>query len=409
MDGGSTKNIQIVRVPDPKDGVAAAPPLPPPGVGFERMPRMYLELIENKDKIRQNLVNQEYDPDDQMSDVSYFKKKTYAAPKRQEVVPEEEDEDISDATSSHASDASPASDGSSSENVQEMVSNDGGNSESIITDEEDVLSDEGGLSSAGSSLVAPRVVEQVHQTQPSIPQQYEKFLKPPPAPKGPIPPRLADLQKTGEYVDTNRVIPDLARVYNKSDEEEEELKREILFKFDILRKAYKQFEIPDHFTLHTDIKTLTRAYEHTLRRISLDSNVETYKQYLIGGFMLTEFLVSHWFSFDMQGFTQQQILNMASYERLLIEIGEKSYVPGGRQWPVEVRLLFMIIMNAAFFIISKIILKKTGSNLMGMMNDLSSRTARAAAPAQQNSERRRMRGPSIDPDDIPDIGANTVA
>jgi len=376
---------------------------------------MYLELIENKDKIRQNLVNQEYDPDDQMSDVSYFKKKTYVslAPKRQEqVVPEEEEEDISDAATSEGVSggaAAAASDGSSEKTEEEMVSNDGsggGNSESIITEEEDVLSDEGGSSSAGSSLLsggAPRV-------QPSIPQQYEKFLKPPPVPKGPIPPRLADLQKTGEYVDTNKVIPDLARVYNKSDEEEEELKREILFKFDILRKSYKQFDIPDHFTLHTDIKTLTRAYEHTLRRISLDSNVETYKQYLIGGFMLTEFLVSHWFSFDMQGFTQQQILNMASYERLLIEIGEKSYVPGGRQWPVEVRLLFMIIMNAAFFIISKIILKKTGSNLMGMMNDLSSRTARAAAPAaQQNSERRRMRGPSIDPDDIPDIGANTVA
>jgi len=372
---------------------------------------MYLELIENKDKIRQNLVNQEYDPDDQMSDVSYFKKKTYAnlAPKRQEqVVPEEEDEDISDATSDESAGgaAAAASDGSSEKTEEEMVSNDGsgGNSESIITEEEeeDMLSEEGGSSSA-PSVVAPRV------EQPQIPQQYEKFLKPPPVPKGPIPPRLADLQKTGEYVDTNKVIPDLARVYNKSDEEEEELKREILFKFDILRKAYKQFDIPDHFTLHTDIKTLTRAYEHTLRRISLDSNVETYKQYLIGGFMLTEFLVSHWFSFDMQGFTQQQILNMASYERLLIEIGEKSYVPGGKQWPVEVRLLFMIMMNAAFFIISKIILKKTGSNLMGMMNDLSSRTARAAAPAQQNSERRRMRGPSIDPDDIPDIGANTVA
>jgi hypothetical protein len=54
-------------------------------------------------------------------------------------------------------------------------------------------------------------------------------------------------------------------------------------------------------------------------------------------------------------------------------------------------------MNAAFFIISKMILKKTGSNLMGMINNMN---------VTQNPsilKKRKMKGPSVNVDDIPDV------
>ena len=98
----------------------------------------------------------------------------------------------------------------------------------------------------------------------------------------------------------------------------------------------------------------------------------------------------------MQGFTQQQILSMNSYEKLLIELGEKSYVPSGSKWPCELRLLFLIIMNAAFFIVSKMIMKKTGANLMNMINGMN--TSSMPAPTRK----RKMRGPNINLDDIPE-------
>jgi hypothetical protein len=112
-----------------------------------------------------------------------------------------------------------------------------------------------------------------------------------------------------------------------------------------------------------------------------------------------EFIFGNFLGFDMQGFTQQQLTSMNSYEKLLIELGEKSYVPTGSKWPVELRLLFMIIMNAAFFVISKMIMKKTGANLLGMLN-----TMNTAPSASETSQRkRRMKGPNIDISDIPDL------
>jgi hypothetical protein len=95
------------------------------------------------------------------------------------------------------------------------------------------------------------------------------------------------------------------------------------------------------------------------------------------------------------------MVSMSSYEKLLIELGEKSYVPSGSKWPVEVRLLFLVIMNAAFFIISKMILKKTGSNLMNVINGMG--TAPAATQSQPNVKKRKMKGPTVSVDDIPDI------
>jgi hypothetical protein len=87
---------------------------------------------------------------------------------------------------------------------------------------------------------------------------------------------------------------------------------------------------------------------------------------------------------------------MSSYEKLLIELGEKSYVPTGSKWPVEIRLLGLIIINAAVFLVSKMIMKKTGANLLGMINNMN-----VAQPAP--TKKKKMGGPTINLDEIPEI------
>lgn len=184
----------------------------------------------------------------------------------------------------------------------------------------------------------------------------------------------------------------------------EEEKRELLFKFDLLRKSYPNSNITQDFSIKSDLETIKNSYEMNVRRLSLDSQVDSYKSYMIGGFMAVEYAMGHFLGFDMQGFTQQQLLQMNSYEKLLIEIGEKSYVPSGTsKFPVEVRLLFLVLMNAAIFIASKMIMAKTGANLLNMVNGMNSANfgSGSAQPGSRPSvPKRKMKGPSFTPGDI---------
>ncbi len=205
-----------------------------------------------------------------------------------------------------------------------------------------------------------------------------------------IPPSLFDIEK-GEVNTSNFRGVNVSNInVTQVDEVESNKKKELLFRFDILRRSYKGAIIPE-YSEHTDITTMQRSYDDTVRRLSLDATVDSYKKYLIYGFGITEFILGTWFKFDMNGFTQQQILTMNSYEKLLIELGEKSYLTQQSNWSIEVRLLATIVFNAVIFIGSKMIFSKTGTNFMNMIN---SQAESAAANKQQ--PKKKMRGPDID-------------
>jgi hypothetical protein len=437
------KRVHVVKIGKSNDGAPAPPIQQKVMPEFDRMPRMYLELLENKDKIRPHLVNKEYDPEDASSvysfDIAPPQRTSSSSGARMDSRIEEEeeeeneesdgedegsesgsqktvdaslvevqDDDDDDEVSSQASDATrdesaPASEASFAPSSSGSGGSSGGTGRSTGSYGKDMAASASSSHSGGSQRSSTRSVRQpLTSKEEEIKSRTKQKLKDllfSEAVEGGSKevPTLAELKKRGEVKDS-RFIADLNRMDGDKMEEEDELKRELLFKFGLLKKSYKHVNVPE-FTMHSDYKNMNQTYENTLRQVSLDSNVESYKSLLVGGFMLLEFILGFWLKFDMSGFTQQQILNMNQYERLLIELGEKSYVPGGSQWPVEVRLLGMIVMNAIIFIISKMIMKKTGSNLVGLMNSVN--TVMGTSSTQK--PKRRMRGPSVDLDSIPEV------
>jgi len=210
-------------------------------------------------------------------------------------------------------------------------------------------------------------------------------------------PSLEDIKSGKTQIDSKTGLRDMEYV-TKDEEIEAGKKRDLLFKFKILKRTYKEATIPE-YSEHTELKVLEREYEIIVRQLSLDATCENYRKYLTISFFILEFVMINFFKFEeIRGFTQQQLLGMNQYERILYQIGEKQCLSGKKSWPPEVQLIGMIILNGCIFVGSKMLFKATGANIMSMLNGSSSQsTTPSVSPFQPaNQQKSRMRGPDID-------------
>lgn len=220
-----------------------------------------------------------------------------------------------------------------------------------------------------------------------------------------IPPSLAD-------INSNRVVNDSNGVRNimyvtKTEEEELSKKREILYNFQKLRKLYPSIKIPE-FSEHTDIKTLEREYAFIVKDLEVNSSVETYKNYLILAFKGLELLLVNYMNFeDIRGFADQQLLVINKYESILMEIGERNYIAENKKWPAEVRLLGVFLMQTAMFLGTRYAMKMMTKPSQQQQYRQFDRTREddehrfhPNTQFENLSEKRKMRGPDIDFDDF---------
>ena len=278
--------VEIIRVPlQDEDKII---PLP----NFKRMPILYLELIENKIKIKPELMNKSYDP-----------------PKTNTVEIEEVNDNKKD------------------EDCEQKVE-----------EEEDVV------------LAADNDAQETDQ-QPEKPAETE-------------PPTLDEIQAKNP---NEQILKKEYRYPQTENDDAVKRRNEVYFQYQVLKRMHPSAPIPE-FTMYSDPELMAQKYEMIAKKLSLDSSVENWKRYMIIFVMGLEVVLGK-MSFDVEGFAQQQLIQMNTYDSLLVEMAEKSYTPNGKsKWPVEIRLLMMLTVNMAMFIVCRMIQKRTGTNLLGSIN-----------------------------------------
>jgi len=188
-------------------------------------------------------------------------------------------------------------------------------------------------------------------------------------------------------------------------------KEEYIWRFKILKKQYKERDIPS-FNEHDDLPHMKSTYGRTIKEIHLENNVDSYRTYLVGGFMVMEFVFTNWVGADLTGFTSQQMLVMDKYDTMLVELGERSYNRWGSNFPIEIKLIGFIFMQAGLFYLGKIISTNAGHNIATIFNGLTGQGNLAQKNSKgnlfgnsnlkENSDTpvKKMRGPSIKVSDI---------
>lgn len=183
------------------------------------------------------------------------------------------------------------------------------------------------------------------------------------------------------------------------EEKEEQEKQEYIWRFKILKKQYKNRNIPS-YNEHDDLQQMKNEYKTIVKEIVLENNVESYKSYLIGGFMAMEFVFGNVFGINLSGFTSEQMLIMDKYEVMLIELGERPYSSWSSNLPIEIRLIMFTFWQAILFYVAKMLMDKGAPNVSSLFGGI---TGKPQQPKVEESQPvKKMRGPSIKVSDIKD-------
>lgn len=385
---------------------------------FKRMPILYLELIENKFKVKPDLINTTYEPRSQLpvknnNDSIDKNRRNISNSSSMMVTRKDQEMNNSNISTKYSSRPSiyqivkPVNLPASKENFKddlversaERLERDISRSSSTHSDvrftpynPKESMNNQIPITQLGPSLTGPSsegskimTTAEIHHEPLKTTNDQEKkkdvdervvpekshhnddddIIDDDDRDDGPSPPTLSELRARNP---DNPLLKKDFRYVQEEDAETIKERNELEFHFEVLKRMHPTAVIPE-YNAYSDPKIMRQKYDRLSKRLSLDSSVENWKRYMIIFVMGCEVGLGK-LNFDMEGFAQQQIISMPTYDSLLIELAEKNYVPTGSRWPVELRLLAMIIMNMVLFIVSKIIAKRTGTNLLGSINTL---------------------------------------
>jgi hypothetical protein len=137
-----------------------------------------------------------------------------------------------------------------------------------------------------------------------------------------------------------------------SEEEQGRFRAQFVIRFGILRDAWRSLHIVDP-TPDATLENIHAQYERYIMQIHVSQSVDQYKVYMVILWLGIEVICIKWLGLNASGYTISQLRRMNTYERLLIELGERNYGVGTSTWPIEVRIAFVALTNAVVFIAVK--------------------------------------------------------
>ena len=187
--------------------------------------------------------------------------------------------------------------------------------------------------------------------------------------------------------------------YAGMDNEQIESKKidDVLWDWKKLQQRYPSIQKRD-YTRHSSLEEMTRDYDETLRELSHTRNVKNIRKYLIISWYGLEWICTKKLRIDLEGFAKAQIREMDEYNELLVELGDRGYASFGSELPIEVRLIFMVIFQAAMFYLMKKMDSGDGPN-DGLMSMISMMVDKKA-PAASTEQSKRIRRPTVTLDSI---------
>ena len=146
--------------------------------------------------------------------------------------------------------------------------------------------------------------------------------------------------------------------YEEDEEEEKLTAQECLYRLRSMCKGLKRSR-PDlvkfikshNFTYASDPEVMTMVYEDVKNELQMGSVLVQYKMIIMAAsYVLEQAIESYLPQHSIKGFLRHQIKNMEDYDMLLLELGEENaYGLIGGSTPVELRLVFAIMMSAGGF------------------------------------------------------------
>jgi hypothetical protein len=128
-------------------------------------------------------------------------------------------------------------------------------------------------------------------------------------------------------------------------------------------------------------------YEMYIKNIHIKSTTGKYKVYMVIMWLGIEFICIK-IGLNVSGYTMSQFKSMNKYERLLLELGEKNYssslLNDNNDWPVEVNIIFMALVNAVVFIIIKVLAEYIGEGFANTITEMMSTYLSGADPNPGN-------------------------